>query len=201
MRYIKDVATQTIEIDKSVFIGLIFPLSENQDQQSIIQQVRMEHPKANHVCHASIRGLNGEYANSSDDGEPARTAGIPILEVMKHHDITDCLCVVVRYFGGIKLGAGGLVRAYTKTAAETLKQAKLYIQKTVPAYEISFAYNHIGTMDRHFEKKATILEKLFLETVTYRLYLFEDDPSAIHDIRHLCIRIETLNPHVIQIDI
>jgi uncharacterized YigZ family protein len=201
MRYIKGIATSRIEIEKSVFIGLIFPLSDEQDLQSLIKQVRNEHPKANHVCHASIRGVHGEYANSSDDGEPARTAGVPILEVLKHHDVTDCLCVVIRYFGGIKLGAGGLVRAYTKTAAETIKNAQLYIQKTVPSYEISFAYNLIGHMDHFFEKKATMLEKNFLETVTYRFYLHDDDPTFLNDIRHLCIHFCELKPHIIHIEI
>ncbi len=201
MRYIKSVATQSIEIDKSIFIGLIFPLSDDQDQGSILQDVRSSHPKANHVCHASIQGPHGEYANSSDDGEPARTAGIPILEVMKHHEITDCLCVVVRYFGGIKLGAGGLVRAYTKAAALTIKHAQLYIKKTVPSFEITFPYSLIGNMDRHFEKKATILEKNFLENVTYRFYLLDDDQSSINDIRHLCLSIRALEHHVMHIDI
>ena len=77
-------------------------------------------PKASHYCSASLFGKGLEHATSSDDGEPSRTAGIPILEILKHHDITNVLCVVVRFFGGVKLGAGGLIRAYAKAANEVL---------------------------------------------------------------------------------
>jgi uncharacterized YigZ family protein len=200
MRYVKASLPISIEIEKSTFIGLLFPVSSLQDIQEVIQTLKTEHPKANHFCYAAIYGEDGQYANSSDDGEPSRTAGIPIFEVLKHHDVTNVLCVVIRYFGGIKLGAGGLVRAYTKAAAESLKHAKFYIKKTVPTYEISFAYAMMGPIDRYLEEKATILEKIYLENVTYRLYIL-DDSNVMDEIHHLCIHINHLPPITIDINL
>lgn len=201
MRYVKSCVTNQLEIDKSVFIGHLFPLTSAEDIPNLLKKVKSEHPKANHFCHASITGSNGQYAHSSDDGEPARTAGVSILEVLKHHELTDVLCVVVRYFGGIKLGAGGLIRAYAKTAGETIKQARFYIKKSVCSFEIVFAYALIGSMDRHFEEKATIIEKEFLENVTYRLYVHEGHLELIHDIRHLCLSVSELPPQIIHLDV
>jgi len=200
MRYINESLPISIEIEKSIFIGQLFPVSSLQDIQEVIQTLKTEHPKAYHFCYASMYGEDGQYANSSDDGEPSRTAGIPILEVLKHHNVTNVLCVVIRYFGGIKLGASGLVRAYTKAAAESLKHAQFYIKKTVPAYEISFPYSMIGPIDRYLEEKATILEKIYLENVTYRLYI-HDDSNVMDEIHHLCLIIKDLQPITIDINL
>lgn len=200
MRYVKASLPISIEIDKSVFIGQLFPISSLHDVQEIIKELRIKHPKANHFCYASIYGSDGQYANTSDDGEPSRTAGIPIFEVLKHHEVTNVLCVVIRFFGGIKLGAGGLVRAYTKTAAESLKHAHFFIRKSVSCYEITFPYSMIGPIDHHLEEKATIIEKNYLENVTYRFYV-NDTINVIHEIEHLCNDVRHLPPISIDIDL
>lgn len=190
MYYIKDRQTFQIEINKSIFIAILYPLSTQDDISSCIEDARQSYPKANHYCSASIFGETGEHQTASDDGEPSRTAGIPILEVLKHHDVTNTLCVVVRYFGGIKLGSGGLVRAYTKASAEVMKLALLYTKKMVPSYLIEFNYPLINQMDHYFENKAEIHDKSFLSTVIYILTLKESDESWIKDIAHELIRYE-----------
>lgn len=110
-----------IEIKKSKFIGQKFNVSSIDDVNRILADIKKEHKKATHVCYA-YRIVGKEYLEKAfDDGEPSGTAGKPILNVIQKQDLKNVLVVIVRYFGGIKLGAGGLLRAYSKTASETLK--------------------------------------------------------------------------------
>lgn len=109
-----------IEIRKSRFIALAVPVPDRDAAMAVIQDLRTQHPTATHVCWAL---LAGGQSGMSDDGEPSGTAGRPILEVLRHHDLDGVLAAVVRYYGGVKLGAGGLVRAYTDAIAVALKDA------------------------------------------------------------------------------
>lgn len=109
-----------IEIRKSRFIALAVPVADREAAMAVVQDLRTQHPAATHVCWAL---LAGGQSGMSDDGEPSGTAGRPILEVLRHHDLDGVLAAVVRYFGGVKLGAGGLVRAYTDAIAVALKDA------------------------------------------------------------------------------
>lgn len=110
-----------IEIKKSRFIGYAYNVSEVSHVKNILKELSKENKKATHICYAyKIVGEN--YAEKAfDDGEPSGTAGKPILNVINKQNLSNILIVVVRYFGGVKLGAGGLVRAYTKATSETLK--------------------------------------------------------------------------------
>ncbi|HYD62029.1 MAG TPA: YigZ family protein [Noviherbaspirillum sp.] len=109
-----------IEIRKSRFIGIVMPVEDRDAAIRELQKLREQHRGAAHVCWAL---LAGGQSGMSDDGEPSGTAGRPILEVLRHHDLDGVLAAVVRYYGGIKLGAGGLVRAYTDAVALALKSA------------------------------------------------------------------------------
>lgn len=109
-----------LEIKKSKFIGLYFSVKSQDEVVEILNNLKKEHKKATHICYA-YRLTSPFSEKAFDDGEPSGTAGKPILNVLQKQDKKDSLLVVVRYFGGIKLGAGGLVRAYSKTASETLK--------------------------------------------------------------------------------
>ena len=200
MRYIKEKSNIQIEINKSIFIALFYPLESKDDVGFYIEETKKAYPKANHYCSASIFGMNGEHQTASDDGEPSRTAGIPILEVLKHHDVTNILCVVVRFFGGVKLGSGGLLRAYTKAPADLMKQTKFYEKKMVPVYQIEFDYALIIQMDQYFDKKATIQEKTFLETVTYKLSLLEENDTLISDIEYQLKSLKQLNNEILWIE-
>ncbi|MBN2268878.1 MAG: YigZ family protein [Acholeplasmataceae bacterium] len=200
MRYIKETISHQIEIDKSIFIAILYPLEHQEDVLLCLNDAKLKYPKANHYCHASIFGTTGEHQTASDDGEPSRTAGIPILEVLKHHDVTNILCVVIRYFGGIKLGAGGLVRAYTKAAADGIKLAKFYFKREVPIFKITFDYDKINYMDKYFEKDAEIIDKIYLEQVSYTIILINQNIQRIDDIHHLLLKSENLGIKTIQID-
>lgn len=136
-RHIKDSVSTELVIDKSRFVGILSPCSSKAELEAILINTRMKHPKANHVVHAA---LFNQQMSISDDGEPAKTAASPMLEVLHHHDLINVVILAVRYFGGIKLGAGGLVRAYTKTAAETIKLATLYESVFVARYELYATY-------------------------------------------------------------
>ena len=108
-------------IRKSRFIGCVEPIASRDLAQARVAQLRADHPGAAHVCWALMAG--GQSA-AVDDGEPSGTAGRPMLEVLRHHDLDGVLATVVRYFGGVKLGAGGLVRAYTDAVAQALREAE-----------------------------------------------------------------------------
>ena len=103
-------------INKSRFIGIMQPLSCEQDITNTLSQLKLEHKKATHICYAYVYSVDKVLEKCSDDGEPKGTAGAPIMNVIKKRGAKNVLIAVVRYFGGIKLGAGGLVRAYSKTA-------------------------------------------------------------------------------------
>ena len=114
-------------IKKSRFIGCVQPMTDRASAQAVVDALWKEHPGAAHVCWALLAG--GQSA-AVDDGEPSGTAGRPMLDVLRHQDLEGVLATVVRYFGGVKLGAGGLVRAYTDSIAQALLQAdKVAIQR------------------------------------------------------------------------
>ena len=111
----------TVEIKRSDFIGKLVKVNSEEEAKSFISAVKKEHSLATHNCYAFVTDF-GLTSRSSDDGEPSGTAGAPIMEVLKNQKLINTLVVVTRYFGGIKLGAGGLVRAYSRSAAEGVKK-------------------------------------------------------------------------------
>ncbi|KPC54029.1 IMPACT family protein [Amantichitinum ursilacus] len=111
-----------LEIKKSRFLGSVLPVADRASALALIEQTRVAHPTATHVCWAL---LAGGQSGMSDDGEPSGTAGRPMLEVLRHQHVDGVLATVVRYYGGVKLGAGGLVRAYTDAIAKAMQQATL----------------------------------------------------------------------------
>lgn len=136
----------TIEeiIKKSRFICQIKRVTSEEEARTYITQIKKEHHKANHSCSAMIIGQNFEIKRSSDDGEPSGTAGVPMLTVLEKQGLTNIVAVVTRYFGGIKLGTGGLIRAYSSVVADTIKkqgvvevkdQAGIQIELTYPQYQ------------------------------------------------------------------
>lgn len=121
-------------VNKSRFIGYLFPVETEKEAEESLAKIKKKHYDATHNCHAFV--LKNGITRCSDDGEPSGTAGVPILEVIKANDLVNCLCVVTRYFGGIMLGAGGLVRAYSKSAANVIAEAEIF--EYLPAKRIYF---------------------------------------------------------------
>ena len=111
------------EIKRSVFLASLTPVTSLEAADAVVASIRKAHWDARHHCTALVIGPHGERQRSSDDGEPAGTAGVPMLEVLRHRDVTDVVAVVTRWFGGVKLGAGGLVRAYGSAVSAALDEA------------------------------------------------------------------------------
>ena len=135
-------------INKSTFICTLFPITNLEDANAILKEVRKKYYDATHNCYACIYGDNGEYAKNSDDGEPSQTAGIVIYDVLRKNNLTNVLAVVTRYFGGIKLGAGGLVRAYSSSTAEAVKIAELIKIEKKTKIVIKVSYNNFNTLSK-----------------------------------------------------
>ena len=175
MPRIKNEIENEIIIEKSRFITYLNRAECEEDAKNYIQMIKKMHPDATHHCSAFIYGANSEYQRSSDDGEPSGTAGVPMLEVLRKNDMQDIVSVVVRYFGGIKLGAGGLIRAYSKSVSNALNEATLVEVKTMKEYMCEFNYDLIGSLDYYFSKNNfVILDKNYDEKVTYT-YICEQD--------------------------
>jgi uncharacterized YigZ family protein len=144
---VQNSAEVEIVINKSRFIGRCFPVQTEEEALSHLERIRKQHYDATHNCYAYAVGERGEIARFSDDGEPGGTAGLPMMEVLKKRGITYCLVIVTRYFGGILLGAGGLVRAYTKSAAEAVAAAGVLSVRECLSYSLSVPYPLWGKVE------------------------------------------------------
>lgn len=159
----------TIIIKNSRFICLIYQINDLKKVEYYLEQAKNTYKGANHYCYAYI--IN-DISKCSDDGEPSNTAGLPMLQVLQKNNLNNVLCIVVRYFGKILLGAGGLVRAYTKSVTECLKDHITILNK---GYNITiiFAYENLKKID-YILNDRTILKKDFKSNVTYNLNIDYD---------------------------
>ena len=172
-----------IIIKKSRFIGEAFPCMSEESVLSLLDEVKKREPGASHHCWGYILGLSGEQARYHDDGEPRGTAGLPILDVIKKKNLTNTCVVVTRYFGGVKLGAGGLVRAYTDAAARALDAGGIHHLTAMSYYRISLPYTALDPLERYLSQKGWDVEqRLFEGTVTLFLWI---PSSAQADLERL----------------
>lgn len=139
-----DFGSDEIIIEKSTFIGYAKPIKTEEEAVEFVNEIKKKHKDATHNVWAYTVGPTMNIQRYSDDGEPQGTAGIPTLEVIKKEDLRDVVVVVTRYFGGIKLGAGGLVRAYTKGAKIGLEAAKIIEKVMYKEVKIKIDYNQLG---------------------------------------------------------
>ena len=130
-------------VKNSKFITILYKINDNKIDD-ILLNIKKEYPDATHYCYAYIVD---DIKKSSDDGEPSGTAGIPILKVLENNNLTNVLCIVIRYFGGIKLGANGLVRAYTKSCANAIKVADLKELVDGINITVTFPYTRLKEID------------------------------------------------------
>ena len=174
-------ARSELIIKKSRFIGCVQPMADRASAQQVVDSLRREHPGAAHVCWALLAG--GQSA-AVDDGEPSGTAGRPMLDVLRHQELEGVLATVVRYFGGVKLGAGGLVRAYTDCVAQALLSAPKIRLQRMTALRCSVPYSHEGMMRREIAAaQAELLEVAHGSLVTL-LWRMPEDASAAF-VQHL----------------
>lgn len=163
-------------IKKSRFIGCVQPMQDRASAQAVVDDLRRQHPGAAHVCWALLAG--GQSA-AVDDGEPGGTAGRPMLDVLRHQDLEGVLATVVRYFGGVKLGAGGLVRAYTDTVAQALLQADKVPLRRMGTLRCAVPYALEGLLRREIEAAgAQLLDVAHGSQVQLQLCLPQDETDA-----------------------
>lgn len=166
-------------IEKSRFIGVAAPVASEEEARAFIAGLRKAHPQATHVCSAWIVGAGGLTMHSSDAGEPSGTAGMPMLEVLRQSNVTDTAVGAIRYFGGIKLGAGGLTRAYRKTATVALQAAGIATWMRHRALEVTVDYSLSGVFNRNLEAQDWILAGTrYDQAVHYDLFVPEADCTA-----------------------
>ena len=144
-------------IKKSRFLACVQPVSGRSEAQAVVATLRTEHPGAAHVCWALLAG--GQSA-ANDDGEPGGTAGRPMLEVLRHQQLEGVLATVVRYFGGVKLGAGGLVRAYTDAVAQALIGAPKVVLQRLVACTCRMPYALEGAVRRELQHAGAALSQV-----------------------------------------
>ncbi len=187
IKTIKEEITNEIEIKNSKFIARIIP-AEKEEITTYLEQIKKEYPKATHYCYAYI---NKEYQKSSDDNEPTGTAGKPILNVLEKEKLEKVLVIIIRYFGGIKLGAGGLIRAYTKATTEALQKA--HFQEVVDAVKIkvTFPYSEEKRLT-YLIKEENILKKEFKENITYWAIIETEKLSEINQLNYEVIEKTTI---------
>ena len=151
---ISEPSTEVLYKEKnSKFFGYAFPVTTEEQIKEIIERIRKEHHTARHWCYAFQIGTSTLYHRANDDGEPSNTAGAPIYGQIQSFDLTNILIVVVRYFGGVKLGVGGLIVAYRETAKMALEEADI-IEKTVNInYLIKFDYKNMNRVMRVIKEK------------------------------------------------
>ena len=141
------------EIHKSRFIAYVNHIENEAQAQEFINEIKKKHFDATHNCYAYIIGEHSDTQKSNDDGEPSGTAGVPILEVLKKNELSDIAVVVTRYFGGIKLGAGGLIRAYGKSATLGLEASVIVKKSIFNCYDLELDYTLLGTLENYLHQK------------------------------------------------
>ena len=169
-----------IIIEKSTFIGYAKPIKTEEEAIEFVNEIKKKHKDATHNVWAYTVGKTMNIQRYSDDGEPQGTAGIPTLEVIKKEDLRDVVVVVTRYFGGIKLGAGGLVRAYTKGAKVGIEATQIIEKVKYKEVGITIDYNQIGKVQNEIMNMGyTIKDTLYTDKVQIIVYSREEDVQSL----------------------
>ena len=176
----KQVHTDYV-VRKSRFIGHAAPVSSTENALAYLEGIRKEHRSASHNCFAYIIGSNKGIIRYSDDGEPSGTAGKPIVDVLASKDVTDCIVVVTRYFGGILLGAGGLVRAYSHTASIALDAAGVCAMHETEKWLLTIAYPLWDRVNHALQSMPAIVESIeYLDIVKLIMFCRVLDADIIY---------------------
>ena len=173
-------AESLLVIHKSRFLGLAINVETVEAANEVLERIKKQYWDATHNCYAYIVGKENPVMKASDDGEPSGTAGVPMLDVLKKNELTDILCISTRYFGGVKLGAGGLVRAYSSSVSETLKQAKIVHYEPCGIYRQNIEYDVWARIEpKLLSAGAMILAQEYLESVHLQLGIKEEHMEAV----------------------
>ena len=161
---------------KSTFITHLVRVTSEEEAREFIQKMKKKHYDATHVCSCYVVGDNNEITRANDDGEPSGTAGAPMLDVLVKNEIKNVCATVIRYFGGTKLGTGGLVRAYGGGVINALKNATLVERKDALEIRLELDYNLNGKIEYEIEKTNFIVNNLeYTDKIIYTIYVMEED--------------------------
>lgn len=175
-RMVATDGTNEIEIKKSRFICHLFRVSTEEEARNHIEAIRKEHWNANHNCTAWIIGEKQANQRSSDDGEPSGTAGMPMLEVLRRRELTDTLAIVTRYFGGVMLGAGGLIRAYGGSVSEALDVIGVVERVPLAVVQIEADYENAGRLENSIRaRELNLVDVAYGTDVTFELVMSPDE--------------------------
>jgi uncharacterized YigZ family protein len=173
---IKGYGESEIILSKSRFITYINRAESEEEAVLFIDKIKRMHPNATHNCSCYLVGEHDQIQKANDDGEPSGTAGVPMLEVLKKQGLKDTVVVVTRYFGGIKLGGGGLIRAYGKATTEGIAAAGVVERKRHHVMKISIDYNWLGKVENEIRNSNySLKEILYTDGVDIYVYVLDND--------------------------
>lgn len=178
-RTVKQPGEAELVIKRSRFIGQCFPVADEQEALRLLEQVRRQHWDATHNCYAYSVGVSGACARYSDDGEPSGTAGLPMMEALRRSGVTDALVVVTRYFGGILLGAGGLVRAYSAAAAAAVRSAGEVEMRECVRLSLETPYPLWGRVEPLLRERAQLDEVRYEAAVHAAAWVRQEQSDAL----------------------
>lgn len=196
MKSINKNVVNEIIINKSRFITKLIKINNEDEIKIKLDYIKKEYKDATHYCYAYITGNTKRF---NDDGEPGGTAGMPILNVLENNNLTNILCVVIRYFGGIKLGAGGLVRAYTKAVTEALNNAKIINLTDGFSINLEFDYNKIKIID-NILRDIKINYKEYDENIIYEFLIEKNKFNGIKkELENNSINLKIIDSILVEI--
>lgn len=169
---VKDAALAEYTINKSRFIANVQRVKSESEAVAYLNSIQKKYWDANHNCSAYIIGRDTACKKANDDGEPSGTAGRPILNVLERNNLTDLIIIITRYFGGIKLGAGGLIRAYGHSASLALEKATIVELVSFQKISLSFPYSDMGSIENYLHKNnIVIVDKSYTDIITFTILL------------------------------
>lgn len=178
-RYIDGEYEAKIEIKRSIFIATVKGELNADEAEEFVKSVRKKYPDATHNCYGYVGDELGNVTRFSDDGEPSGTAGQPILDVLRKQNLVKSAIVVTRYFGGIKLGAGGLVGAYSDTASKGVKAGKISQKVLCKQIAVTADYPSFAVIDKFIRKSGVVVDCVeYGQDVACRVFVPEDDAEA-----------------------
>ncbi|EIJ83684.1 YigZ family protein [Bacillus methanolicus] len=179
---VKGYGEHEIVIEKSRFIAHVSRAETEEKAQEFIQSIKKKHWNATHNCSAYLIGENDQIQKANDDGEPSGTAGVPILEVLKKKKLKDTVVVITRYFGGIKLGAGGLIRAYGKATSEGIEATGVVARKLMRVMHTKIDYTWLGKIENELRSSVyTIKDIHYEDKVEIETFVEEGQKNAFSD--------------------
>ncbi|WDF04455.1 YigZ family protein [Shouchella hunanensis] len=179
---VKQTGNYEIVVQKSRFISHFKRTSTEQEALDFIQEIKKNHWNATHNCSAYLIGETDHIQKANDDGEPSGTAGVPMLEVLKKRGLKDTTVVVTRYFGGIKLGAGGLIRAYGGSVSEGLKQIGVVNRTLCYTMATTIDYTWLGKIENEIRQSSYPLKEItYADSVTVHVFVESDQIDAYKD--------------------